>query len=403
MTGRERIHAAIKGDPVDRVPFAINIWHWFYAQKYRKSLPPEYADCATPIAFLKKYGADILTRWDGQIKGRAGLGQYVKFPNCQYSKQEIGEPIEMPITTAFNQYEKLDRVRSTLETPHGTLNHTWRFTEQTCADFEEEYWVSDWDRQFEALRFVIGDRSYDIEMSEYQRDLAEIGEHGIIMVEIPENPIKMMHWMMGPEQATYALIDHEKECLELFEKHTEMTLQFVDGVCEKTTYDDTPLLMSNDNLDVALMPPSFFDVFLYEHYQKVSEQIHNHGRLFAVHSCGNNWDLRRCIRDSGIDMMEGLTPPPLGNFPLHKARTEIGEHFIVEGGNNLIHQEMTDGAQEAIGQYTKQLMEEMKDTSRFIYASSCQTSPNTPIDNLHFFRDFVWKYGTNRFFSPNAE
>jgi uroporphyrinogen-III decarboxylase len=230
-------------------------------------------------------------------------------------------------------------------------------------------------------------------MSQYQRDLAEVGEHGIVMVEIPENPVKMLHWMMGPEQASLALFDHVDACRELFASHTEMTLTFVDGVCEHTSYDDTPLLMSNDNLDAALMPPAFFDRYLVDHYRRVAERIHDHGRLFAVHSCGNNWDLRHQIRDSQIDMMEGLTPPPLGNFPLDRARTEIGDHFIVEGGNNYLHQEMTEGAWEAIDVYTKQLLEQMRGTPRYIYASSCQTSPNTPIDNLHYFRDAVWRYG----------
>lgn len=394
MTGRERIHAALKGEPVDRVPFALNIWQWFYAQLYRGTLPDEYVDCKTPIAFLKKYGADIITRWDGQIKGRAGLGQFVRFPNCRYRQVETGQRIKMPITTAFNHYQRLNRIHSTIETAHGTLSQTWRLSEEICADFEEQYWVRDWQRDFRSLQAVVRDRTYDIEMDQYVRDLAEVGSYGIIMVEIPENPIKMLHWLMGPENATLAVLDHQDQCRKLFDIHTEMTLQFIDGVCEKTTYDDTPLLMSNDNLDAALMPPSFFDTYLYDHYRKVSERIHDHGRLFAVHSCGNNWDLRHCIRNSGIDMMEGLTPPPLGNFPLHEARKEIGDHFVVEGGNNYIHQEMTGGAEEAIDAHTKQLLIEMRDTPRFIYSSSCQTSPNTPIDNLHYFRDAVWKYGT---------
>ena len=393
MTGRERIHAALKGEPVDRVPFALNTWQWYYAQKYRGTLPAEYADCKTPIAFLKKYGADIITRWDGQIKGRAGLGEFVRFPHCRYSRQEIGAPIVMPITTAFNDYQRLNRIQSTLETPAGTLRQTWRFTEETCADFEEAYWIDDWQQQFETLRWLVRDRSYDIEMSQYRRDLAEVGEHGIVMVEIPENPVKMLHWLMGPEKASLALLDHVAQCRDLFASHTEMTLAFIDGVCEKTSYNETPLLMSNDNLDAALMPPAFFETYLFDHYRQVAARVHGHGRLFAVHSCGNNWDIRHQIRDSQIDMMEGLTPPPLGNFPLDKARTEIGDHFIVEGGNNYLHQEMIEGAPEAIDAYTRQLFDEMRDTPRYIYASSCQTSPNTPIDNLHYFRDAVWKYG----------
>jgi hypothetical protein len=52
-------------------------------------------------------------------------------------------------------------------------------------------------------------------------------------------------------------------------------------------------------------PPYLFEGFLYKHYQAVSEEVHRQGRLFCVHSCGNNWNIRACIRDSGIDMLEG--------------------------------------------------------------------------------------------------
>ena len=393
MTGRQRILATLKGEPVDRVPFALNAWQWYYAQKYRDNLPPEFADCDTAIAFHKKIGADLLTRWDGQIKGRAGLGQYVKFPNCKYTIEEFGEPMRMPITTAFNSYDKLDKVRRTLETPHGTLTQVWRFTPESCADFEEQFWVQDFQKQYEALKFMVEDRTYDFEMSEYRRDLDEIGETGIVMVEIPENPVKMLHWLMGPERATLAVMDEMEKCQEMFEVHTQKTLDFIDGVCDRTSYDETPLLMSNDNLDAMLMPPAWFDLVLFDHYKKVSQRVHERGRLFSVHSCGNNWDLRECIRDSGIDMMEGLTPPPLGNFPLHMARQEIGEHFVVEGGMYCAHQELKKGAKEAIDAYSRQLFEEMADCDRFIYSSSCQTSPNTPLDNLYYFREGCFTYG----------
>ncbi len=136
-----------------------------------------------------------------------------------------------------------------------------------------------------------------------------------------------------------------------------------------------------------------FDDFLIGHYRAVSEEVHKQGRLFSVHSCGNNWRLRKCIRDSGIDMMEGLTPPDLGDFPLEKAREELGETFIVEGGMYARHQELKTGAQEAIDSYTRTLFDSMGDKRRFIYSSSCNTSPLTPLDNIYYFRDSCWEHG----------
>ena len=127
MTGKERIHAVLKGEEVDRIPFAINAWQWFYANQYWGNLTGELNKLSTPIEFLKYLGADILTRWDGQIKGRSGLGDYVKFPNCEYTISFSGEKPPNPLVTAFNTYTEGTKIHRKLETPHGALTQTWRF------------------------------------------------------------------------------------------------------------------------------------------------------------------------------------------------------------------------------------------------------------------------------------
>ena len=393
MTGRERIHAALKGEPLDRVPFAINLWNWFYAQKHWGWLADDKKHLQTPIEFLIDIGADILSRWDGQIKGRAGLGDYVQFPNGKLEKWFTGDKPPKPIVTAFNTYTEGTKVHQRLETPHGELTQTWRFTEESCADFEEKYWVDDFDKQYDVVKFIFEDRTYAYELDEYRRDIAAIGEHGVVMVEIPENPFKTLHWLCGPEKAILAIMDYPERAAELCEIHAAKTCEFVREVCKRTTYDETPLLMSNDNLDAMLFPPFMFEEYLYKYYRAVADEVHKHGRLFCVHSCGNNWDIRHCIRDSGIDMMEGLTPPDLGNFPLEKARSEMGSNFIIEGGMYCYHQEIKKGAREAIDDYTRTLFDGMGDKQRFIYASSCTTSPLTSYDNVLHFRDSCWRHG----------
>jgi len=161
MTPRQRLLATLRGEPVDRLPFAVNACQWFYARKYNGTLPPEYQDCEDGLSFHKKMGADVMTRWEGQVKGKAGLGSHVKFRNCKYTVEETGPGrVNMPIVTAFNEYETWNRIRRTLETPAGTLTQTWRFTPESCADFEEEFWVKDFDQDYAALRWMVHRLAY---------------------------------------------------------------------------------------------------------------------------------------------------------------------------------------------------------------------------------------------------
>ncbi len=62
MTGRERILAAFRGEQPDFVPYAPNVYYWFYNRKVRGTLPAELADAEHPFDMLRALGADILSR-----------------------------------------------------------------------------------------------------------------------------------------------------------------------------------------------------------------------------------------------------------------------------------------------------------------------------------------------------
>ncbi len=385
MTGKDRILSVMNGEYPDTIPFTPNINQWFYAQKLHGTLPDEIRSCRSPIDVLKRLGADIITRWDGQIKGRGFPGEHARFRACRLTVAFDGPAPAEPLVTAFNTYTRGTRITRRLETPDGTLSQCWRFTPESCADFEEAYWWKDFEGEYDAVRDFVEDRHYDYDTREYEAVRAAVGEDGVVIQEIPECPIKMLHWLCGPERATLFLMDHGERLKELFAVHTRKTLEFVEHLLAHT---DVRFFMSNDNLDAMLFPPYFFEDFLQDHYAAAADLIHSRGGSFWVHSCGNNYELAACIRGSGIDCMEGLTPPPLGNFPLHEAHRLIGPQFVVQGGNSCHEQErFEEDAPQFIHDYTRELFKSLAGNPRFIYASSCNTSPRTPWRNIVALRD----------------
>jgi len=51
------------------------------------------------------------------------------------------------------------------------------------------------------------------------------------------------------------------------------------------------------------------------------------------------------------------------------------------------------GAAGRLDAYVRELFASLGDKRRFVFASSCNTSPRTPYENLLAFRDACWKYG----------
>ena len=69
------------------------------------------------------------------------------------------------------------------------------------------------------------------------------------------------------------------------------------------------------------------------------------------------------------------------------------ENFTVNGGMAGPHQEITESAEKRLHNYTRTLFESMGDKRHFIFASSCNTSPLTPWENIKYFRDAAREYG----------
>ena len=97
--------------------------------------------------------------------------------------------------------------------------------------------------------------------------------------------------------------------------------------------------------------------------------------------------------DAGVDCLEGQAVPPLGDWPLHEARA-LSDRLIVCGGMAAPEQELQGpNAAERLDAFVRETFASMRDMRRFLFGSSCNTSPCTPYKNLLAFRDAALKYG----------
>ena len=378
MTGRERILAAFRGDAADRIPFCPNLYYWFYRHLATGTLPERVAGATHPFDVLRSLGADILARWDAQYATRE------VYRGGAFSDHFAGETdIPRPMVTAFNIYPPHRSVRHRrFETPHGTLTHTWMLTPEAGADFESEFWWKSWD-DYPAIRYLLENRDYVFDAPLFEDLVRRVGDDGVMMVHLTQTPLKTFHWLAGPENATLFAMDHPAEMRELAEIHEAKALALLDAVVDHPAAE---LFVSLENLDSDFYSPRLYREYCDRFLRRAAERIHARGKHLVVHACGRNRALMPLVGAAGVDCLEGLTPPPMGNVPLASARELAGrEDFVVNGG---IAGELLEraGAREAIGAYTLELFAAMGER-RFIFASSCTTPLTTRWENMEAFRD----------------
>lgn len=387
MTGRERILAAFRGESADAVPFAPNIYYWFYAHRLNGSLPPEIARAEHPFEVLRYLGAEILARWDTQQATRE------VYTAGQLHEEFSGvTPYAQPVVTAFNTYAPHKNVRrQTFATPYGTLTHAWTLSAQARTDFESELWWKTWD-EYEAVRFMLESRRYVWDEDEFVHWVDRVGDDGIVMVHLTCSPLKALHWLAGPENATLFLMDHPREMEALARIHQEQVLELLWATVDHPAAEVFVLL---DNLGSDWFSPRLYRNYCDEFFSRAAEIIHSRGKIFVVHACGRNRALLPLVGASRIDCLEGLTPPPLGDVELSEARRMAAyERFTVNGGMDTPHLEA--GTEDAIHAYTRALFASMGDEQHFIFSSSCTTPAPTPWANLIHFRDAAREYGVQK-------
>jgi len=386
MNGRERILAAFHGEQPDVVPFAPNIYQWFYVNHRQGALPAELAHAEHPFDVLDYLGADILVRWDAQ-----GLTRKI-FSVGEFLEEWGGETAwDREMVTAFNIYPPHRTKRNlSFVTPYGALTNTWRFSEDAVADFETKHWWTDWD-EYEAIRFMLEASDYALEKDSFDQLVDRVGSRGIMMVNITESPLKTLFWLAGNQNASLFMLDHPQEMKELAQIHEERALAYLESIVDHSAAE---VFISHDNLDAMFYAPYFFEDYCKSFFTRAAEIIHSREKIFVVHACGRTKGLLPAVGEAKIDCLEGVTPPPLGDVQLGEVRELVGyERFTVNGGMDAFYQEITEDAEARIHGYTRALFASMAGKRHFIYASSCNTSPLTPWQNLIYFRDAARKYG----------
>jgi hypothetical protein len=386
MTGRERILAAFEGEKTDFVPFSPNIYLWFYYHHFHGTLPAELSDAQHPFDVLRHLGADILARWDTLWAVRE------IYSAGHFSDEWAGDSgRNETLTTAFNIYPPHKSERHLrFDTPYGTLTQVWSFTPEAGSDFEAKYWWTQWE-EYDAVRYMVEARDFVLDVDLFKSWVRKVGDDGVVMCHVTQSPLKALHWLAGPQNATLFIMDHPEEMKALAQIHEEKALKLLEQALD---LPEAEIFISADNLDSVFYPPRFYREYCESFFARAAEMAHKRGKRFVVHACGRNKKLLPLAGADCVDCLEGITPPPLGDVQLGEVRA-LADYadFTVNGGMDSPHLELLEDAEAILHQYTQELFASMGDRRHFIYASSCMTSPLTPWENLVYLRDAAREYG----------
>jgi hypothetical protein len=381
MNGKQLISSILERGNVERIVYAPNYWQWFSHTSQHGKLPAELAHCKTQMDMIKQLGLDIFSRNSYCDQNRRWFGGLAS------------EVIDDGSVTVQEQKDGHDLVFTrTYHTRKGDLHERLRYVWQESTLVQEKFLIDDYARQFPLLEELLQARHWQYHHDRYLREQSTIADDGIVVAGELHSPLKMLHLLMGPVETVYFITDHP-ELAEAFMKQNERTqLDLVRQMADA----GVSVMMAMDNLDTMFHPPAYVDQYCASFYEQASRICHEKNAAFFVHACGQQKDNLKLISSYGVDGLEGVAYPPLGDVELDQAMRLTGDRFIITGGISAMEFEGLHEKAEIFG-YVKKLFDQMKPyANRFMFSASCNTPINASWDAIRWFRDAWLEHGTLR-------
>ena len=304
MTGKERILAALRRQPVDRIPWVPLIVPYTIAG-FPKETPHRVAEAQRAV------GCDI---WTQAVVDRIGLW-------LPKSKSKINKIL----------YFTEGDVVSGYETPEGTITERQRSGVGGSLNAPVEYLLKT-TQDLRAYRYVLENSFLFIAdyTDHYAWEDAIVGDDGVITdVSIGMSPHQMFINMLAGVEHTY---DMQADEPELFDEVMDlMHMQYKLQIKETVKRSKADVFISSENTSWTTLSPKIYEKYCAGQLSEYADILHEYGKLHVIHMCGKLSCMTGQIAGCRFDAVADLAPAPTGDMELWEA-AEAFPGLAVKGG-----------------------------------------------------------------------
>lgn len=368
MTSRERLLAALRGQPVDRLPWSPFLAYWWDFQ-------PKELQERGQIAFFREIGADALLR--GFITAFTcsdimGISSYSSFT----------EPIP---GVEFSRVEKGNLWRNEFSTPVGKLVGTAQRSPDGNTRFMVEHPIK-CKEDYKIFRYIVERMQIKPDEKKVRDEIRAVGEDGLsvpLVSPFLKTPFQsLVEHFVGTEKLIYDLADFPEEIEETLAVMSEKAAQAV----RISAASPAEAFITWEDSSTTNISPALFSRYIVPELDRWGEIIHGAGKLFLHHACGHVRKLLPAMAKERVDAIESLSPPPTGNVEIWDARAVMGPEMGLIGGIEPVNFLTLDLPQ--LRAYVENLIERMG-SHRYILANSDSCPPGVSLEKFRMVTDIV--------------
>jgi uroporphyrinogen-III decarboxylase len=392
MTKRERLIKTFRGEKADRVP--INAFHWSVAQRLYGCF------CWMHELQLLEDGFD----WDPVIRVNVLPKQDHVFHNYIYN---IGPSVNEQYHTF---YDDLDHVKIDLEiTREGNLTEVARTIETGYGRLQDRIlqpkpnsgygWLpmpqrkeplikthDDLKRIFALLNVQPRKNAYE----DVRQIIKYVGEKGLVgatfyspvdflLAEAMKTEDLLMMYYDDRQMFEEALCLFNDYCIRSITPYLEMGIEFVQ------------LSWYGGSLSFG-WSPEIWEKYLYPIVKQHVGIVHRYGAVCSYYDDGKMKRILPFLKEAGVDSVETLTPPPVGDVTLKEVRNIVGSGITLRGGLDTIHV-LQNGTRDRIFEEVERLIREGTENGNYVLFPSDPITAETPLENIQWYIEAGRKFG----------
>jgi len=335
MTSKERVHLALRRQPVDRVP----VFMWYHPQTRRRlgkllEIPADYVPSAM--------GDDIRQAWVSNNHPMEGI---VHERDGQSHVDDWG--VEWTRIDGFNQISKYP-----------------------LADAS--------DKQLLQYRFPTGRIDPLVDLMKRVR---EFKDDYFIGCDVSPCVFELYWRLRGMQETLMDMLLKPGLTREMLRHAAEFSIALSEAACRRFAVDWLWLGDDVGGQQSMLMSPATWREMVKPLLKQNADVGKRHGVYVAFHSCGTIWPIISDLIEIGIDVLNPVQCNCPGMNPLELKR-EFGRDLAFIGGVDT-QGVLPHGTAAQVRQATAELLEGMtSDGGGYILAASHTVPPETPDENI---------------------
>lgn len=208
------------------------------------------------------------------------------------------------------------------------------------------------------------------------RYLADTVPEGMKVMVIPGGVFEWTTWLMGLVPFSYALVDQPDLVEAVIQRVSEAIYTSVADLMDEPKIGG--LFMGDDlgyNTGTMVSPQVLRDKFL-PHTRRVVDLVHEAGKVFVFHSCGNMYALMDDIYEMGVDAKHSYEDKIM---PVEEAYQRWGRRLGIIGGVDM--NLLAKGREEEVRRRTREILDACAPGGHYVLGTGNSVANYVPLGN----------------------